>query len=116
MALRESRFVCLFFRWKLRRKQMRFGKIQGDGRKFLDRFKSYFRSQISSQSSNEIHICRLQLKSATKGEFFRIIFVFDCQFQSAHVALCGDLVSQQQRERFLSADFGKTIALTTQRS
>ena len=34
------------------------GKIQGDGRKFLDRFKSYFGSQISSQSLNEIHICR----------------------------------------------------------
>ena len=27
-----------------------------------------------------------------------------------------DLVSQKQRERFLSADFGKTIVLTTQRS
>ena len=51
------------------------GKIQGDGRKFLDRFKSYFGSQISSQSLNEIHICRLQLKSATKGEFFSYIFV-----------------------------------------
>ena len=29
------------------------GKIQGDGRKFLDRFKSYFGSQIS-QSLNEV--------------------------------------------------------------
>ena len=48
------------------------GKIQGDGRKFLDRFKSYFGSKISSQSLNEIHIYRLQLKSATKGEFFHI--------------------------------------------
>ena len=47
------------------------GKIQGrDGRKFLDRFKSYLGSQISSQSLNEIHIYRLQPKSATKGEFF----------------------------------------------
>jgi len=27
-----------------------------------------------------------------------------------------DLVSQQQRERFLSVDFGKTIVLTTQSS
>ena len=65
------------------------GQIQGDGPKFLDRFKSYFGSQISSQSLNEIHICRLQLKSATKGEFFLggDIFVFDCQFESAHVAL-----------------------------
>ena len=31
-------------------------EIQGDGRKFLDRFKSYFGSQILSQSLNEIHI------------------------------------------------------------
>ena len=31
-------------------------KIQGDGRTFLGRFKSYFGSQISSQSFNEIHI------------------------------------------------------------
>ena len=30
-----------------------FGKIQGDGRKFLDRFKSNFGSQISSQSLND---------------------------------------------------------------
>ena len=52
------------------------GKIQGDGRKFLDRFKSYFGSQISSQSLNEVHIYQLQLKSATKGEFFSYIFVF----------------------------------------
>ena len=64
------------------------GKIQGDGRKFLDRFNSYFGSKISSQSLNEIHIYRLQSKSATKCEFFSYIFVFDCQFESAHVALC----------------------------
>ena len=48
------------------------GKIQRDGRKFLDRFKSYFGSQISSQSLNESHICRLQPKSATKVDFFHI--------------------------------------------
>ena len=48
------------------------GKIQGDGRKFLDRFKSYFGSQISSQSLNEVHIYRLQPKSATNGDFFHI--------------------------------------------
>ena len=46
------------------------GKIQGDGRKFLDRFKSYFGSQISSQSFNEVHIYRVQPKSATKSDFF----------------------------------------------
>ena len=64
-----------------------FGKIQGDGRKFLDHFKSYFGSQISSQSLNEIHIYWLQPKSATKGELFSYIFVFDCQFESVHIAL-----------------------------
>ena len=48
------------------------GTIQGDGRKFLDRFKSYFGSQISSQSLNEVSIYQLQPKSATKGEFFQI--------------------------------------------
>ena len=46
------------------------GKIQGDGRKFLDSFKSYFGSQISSQSLNEVHIYQLQPKSATKGDFY----------------------------------------------
>ena len=41
-------------------------------------------SQISSQSLNEVHIYRLQPKSATKCEFFssffspHIFFVFDC--------------------------------------
>ena len=32
------------------------GKIQGDGQKFLDRFNSYPGPQISSQSLNEVHI------------------------------------------------------------
>ena len=47
------------------------GKIQGDGRQFLDRFESYCGSQISSDSLNEVHVIvyRLQPKSATKGEF-----------------------------------------------
>ena len=47
-------------------------KIQGHGRKSLDRFKSYSGSQISSQSLNEVHIYQLQLKSTTKGDFFHI--------------------------------------------
>ena len=51
------------------------GKIQ-DGRKFLDRFKSYFGSQISSQSLNEVYIYQLQPKSATNGELYSYIFVF----------------------------------------
>ena len=71
------------------------GKIQGDRRKLLNRFKSCFGSQTSSQWLNEVHIYRLQPQSATKGElfwpfflllFFSNIFVFDC-FESAHVAL-----------------------------
>ena len=33
---------------------------------------SYFGSQISSQSLNEVHIYRLQPKSITKGDFFHI--------------------------------------------
>ena len=48
-------------------------KIQGDGRKFLDRFKSYLGSKISSQSLNEIHIYRLQPKSARKDDFFHML-------------------------------------------
>ena len=60
------------------------GKIQGDGRKFLDRFKSYFGSQIP-QSPNEVHIYRLQPKSATKGEFFSSqTFVFESASQIAN--------------------------------
>ena len=55
-----------------RRRNTAAGKIQGDGRKFLDRFKSYSGSQISSRSLNEIHIYRLQAKSATKDDFFHI--------------------------------------------
>ena len=49
--------------------------IQGDGRKFLDRFKSYFGSRISPQSLNEVRIYRLQPKSGTKGDLF-IVFCF----------------------------------------
>ena len=52
------------------REKKRGGKIQGDGRKFLDRFKSYSGSQISSPSLNVAHIYGLQPKSATKGDFF----------------------------------------------
>ena len=61
------------------------GKIQGDGRKFLNHFKSYFGSQISPQSLNEIHIYRLQPKSATKGDFFS----YDCcLWLSVRVGAC----------------------------
>ena len=41
------------------------GKIQGDGRKFLDRFKSYFGSQISSQSLNAVSYTHLTLPTKT---------------------------------------------------
>ena len=68
-------------------KQISSGKIQGDSRKFLDRLKSYFGSQISSQSLNEVYIYQLQPKSATKGDFFsRYIFVFNCFELAAWIA------------------------------
>ena len=60
-----------------------FGKIQGDSRKFLDRFKSYFGSQIS-QSLNAVHMYRIQPKSATKGEFF----IYFCLWLSVPVGAC----------------------------
>ena len=46
------------------------GKIQGE--KLKSKAKNYFESQISSQSLNEVHIYRLQPKSATKGDLFHI--------------------------------------------
>ena len=73
------------------------GKIQGDGRKFLDHFKSYCGSQIPSQSLNEVHIYGLQPKSATKGDFFSYIFVFDC-FKSAS-RIANDKQSQRSAAR-----------------
>ena len=42
------------------------------GLKFLDRFKSYSGSQISSHSLNEVLIYWLPPKSATEGDFFHI--------------------------------------------
>ena len=54
----------------------KYGKIQGDGQEFLDRFKSYLGSQISSQSLNEVHIYRLLPKSATKGDLFIFSYIF----------------------------------------
>ena len=56
---------------KIKKKKKK-SKIQGDGRKFLDSFKSCFGSQISSQPLNEVYIYQLQPKSATKGDFFHI--------------------------------------------
>ena len=44
---------------------------------------SYFGSQISSQSLNEIHIYRLQPKSATKGDFFSYIIFCLCMIVSS---------------------------------
>ena len=71
-------------------------KIQGDGRKFLDRLKSFGGSQKSSQSLNEVHIYRLQPKSATKGDFFPVYFclwlfrvgVTDCKWQTKATKCC----------------------------
>ena len=70
-----------------------YGKIQGDGRKFLDSFKSYFGSQISSQSLSEVYIYQLQPKSATKEEFFRIFLSFelasvDCKWRTKSTKCC----------------------------
>ena len=62
-------------------KQISRGKIQGDSRKFLDRLKSYFGSQISSQSLNEVYIYQLQPKSATKGDLY------------IYICLCFELAS-----------------------
>ena len=49
----------------------------------------------------------------------RVFFIYFCLRLSVWVGACFpltfDLASQKQRERFLSADFGKTIVLTTQR-
>ena len=98
------------------------GKIQGDGRKFLDRFKNYFGPQISSQSLNEIPICRLQPKSATKGEFccccfFPHIFWF-LIVTSRRLMLPFDAWTSFPLTMWTLpyADFGKTIVLTTERS
>ena len=81
-------------------------KIQRDGRKFLDRFKSYFGSQISSQSLNEVHIYRLQPKSATKGDFFSYIFVFD-SFEFA------SRIANGERSRRSAASLNKLRQLKT---
>ena len=68
------------------------GKLtQGDGRKFLDRFKSYSRSQISSQSLNVVHIYRLQPKSATKGELLCVFHVFLSLIDSSRLMLPFDI-------------------------
>ena len=57
--------------WSTARNPISFGNVYM-GTVGNDRFKSYFGSQISSQSLNEIHICRLQPKSTAKGECFHI--------------------------------------------
>ena len=55
--------------------------------------------------------------SQNPQEKFFFFFIYFCLWLSVRVGACCpltiDLVSQQQRERFLSADFGKTIVLTT---
>ena len=62
------------------------GKIQGDGRKLLDRFKLFW-------VTNNITIIKwdpylpITAKISNKRWFLKYIFVFDCQFESPHVAL-----------------------------
>ena len=52
------------------------GKIPGDGQKFLDRFKSYFGSQISPQSLNESISTDYSQNPQQKVRFFLFVFVF----------------------------------------
>ena len=58
------------------------GKIQGDGRKRLDHLKSYFGSQISSQSLSK-SISTDCSQNPQQKVILVYIFVFDCQFESA---------------------------------
>ena len=92
------------------------GKIQGDGRKFLDHLKSYFGLQISSQSLNEVHMFRLQPKSATKGEFFHIFL--SLIVSSSRLMLPFDVWPSFPVTTWTLpyADFGKIIVLTSERS
>ena len=76
---------------------------QGDGRKFLDRFKSLFvvvvflgGSQKSSQSLNQVYIYRLQPKSAVilfcffhifLSDFFRV-GITDCKWRTKPKKCC----------------------------
>ena len=57
------------------------GKVQGDGRKFLDRLKSYFGSQITSQSLNE------STDYSQKPQQKVILFCFDFFIISVHIFL-----------------------------
>ena len=66
------------------------GKIQGDSQKFLDHFKSYFGSQISLQSLNEVHIYRLQPNPQQKASF---IIYFCLFFKSAHHVVSWDFTN-----------------------
>ena len=75
------------------------GKIQGDGRKFLDRFESYFGSQISSQSLNEVYIYQLQPKSPTKGDFFHIFLIVSSWRHGLQMANEADEVLLGKRPR-----------------
>ena len=55
------------------------GKIRGDGRKFLDRFKSYFGLQISSQSLKLMRsISTNYSRNPQQMVSFSHVFVFDC--------------------------------------
>ena len=51
-------------------------KIQGDGWKFPDCFKSYLGSQMPAQSLMRSIFYRFQPKSATKGDFFHTFLSF----------------------------------------
>ena len=90
-----GKMILLLLLKKLAYYLSHWGKIQGDGRKFLDRFESYSGSQISSHSLNEVHIYQLQPKSATKSDLFHIfclwlfrVGVTDCKWRTKPTKYC----------------------------
>ena len=72
---------------------------------------SYFGSQISSQSLNEVHICRLQPKSTTKGGVL-CVCVCVCVCVCAYFCLCFELVSRianGERRRWNAARWAASL-------
>ena len=63
-------------------------KSKGDGRKFLDRFKSYFGSQISSQLLNEVYIYRITADIRNKRWVFFLFFFFSLSLSYISVFDC----------------------------
>ena len=66
---------------------------------------SYFGSQISSQSLNEVYIYQLQLKSATKCDFFFHIFLSIQKYPHLNVGFGGTKISSLKLQRWSSVSF-----------